>query len=358
MTPRVAPIIGAFPANGVDVSSLGVRPMEPSTAAGNQRNAKYWIVICPEPSVRGGLWARWYRERCVAVGWYPPTWSFEGQGGASEGWGYARNRLKEMQPGDKVIPFLLKWRIGPVGTIRELKVKDSDWNPTVGPGDYNENEPEVGRRILVDWETDSMPPDGMVATVPSANRIGGKQPLARHTIEEISPGNYLNLRAVLADSRNWSMVGSAPGADPETGEGAESEVPPPPPPPAALSLLERDLQKFLSRNLDHIEKGLKPDPAYQLEEYSIDVGRIDLLCRDAHNNWVVIELKADWAADDAVGQILGYMSWVKENLPNGSTVRGIIVCRNTTGRVRSAARLVPSLSIKRFALSFSVENFA
>jgi len=62
----------------------------------------------------------------------------------------------------------------------------------------------------------------------------------------------------------------------------ETEIEAPPQPPLAeLALLERDLQKFLSRNLGVIERGLAPDPAYQLEEYTSDVGRMDFLCKDA-----------------------------------------------------------------------------
>jgi RecB family endonuclease NucS len=70
---------------------------------------------------------------------------------------------------------------------------------------------------------------------------------------------------------------------------------------------------------------------------------------------VVVELKADWAGDDAVGQILGYMSWVRDNLPNGASVRGILVCKNATTRIQAAAKLV-RLSIKRFVLNFSIED--
>jgi hypothetical protein len=277
----------------------------------------------------------------------------------TDGWAFARNRLKEVRIGDKVIPFLLKWRIGPVGTVREIKVKDTDWDPTVEKGEYGgESEAELGRRILVTWEQAGMPPNGMIATVPPAQRPGpgGRQPLARHTIEQLSAEQFKNLCSVLSAKENWGDIATAPRPLTDAGESAETEVPPPPPPPAALSLLERDLQKFLSRNLDVIEKGLKPDPAYQLEEYSIDVGRIDLLCKDSRDNWVIIELKADWAGDDAVGQILGYMNWVKENLPNGTNVRGIIVCKNTTGRVKAAIKWVPGLSIKRFALNFSIDD--
>ncbi|MGC9971308.1 MAG: endonuclease NucS domain-containing protein [Bryobacteraceae bacterium] len=120
--------------------------------------------------------------------------------------------------------------------------------------------------------------------------------------------------------------------------------------------LERDLQKFLSRNLQAIERGLRAHPDYQLEEYPADTGRIDLLCQDAQNNWVIIELKAGWAGDDAMGQILGYMGWVRHTLPNGSNLRGIIICKDATGRARTAAKLVPGLSIKRFRLAFSIED--
>ena len=106
---------------------------------------------------------------------------------------------------------------------------------------------------------------------------------------------------------------------------------------AGLSLLERDLQKFLSRNLGTIEPGLKPHPDYQLEEYSTDVGRIDLLCQDARGDLVVIELKADCAGDDAVGQVFGYMAWVKENIGKGVNTRGMIICKECYG----ANSLVP-----------------
>jgi RecB family endonuclease NucS len=83
---------------------------------------------------------------------------------------------------------------------------------------------------------------------------------------------------------------------------------------------------------------------------------LDRLCRDAQNNWVVIELKAYWADDDAVGQILGYMSWVRDNLSDGSTVRGIIICKNTTGRVKAAVKLIPTLSIKRYTLDCRIDE--
>ncbi len=121
-----------------------------------------------------------------------------------------------------------------------------------------------------------------------------------------------------------------------------------------MAVLERELQGVLSRNLEIIEKGLMADPEYQLEQFTTDVGRIDLLCKDAQENWVVVELKANWADDRVVGQILGYMSWVRDNLPNGSTVRGIIVCKNATERVKAAIKFAPTLCLKSFNLNVSI----
>jgi hypothetical protein len=323
--------------------------MEQSLPAEDQPSPSYWIVICPEPYVRGGVWARWYRENCVAAGWPPPNWSLDGQT-EDVGWAFARNRLKEIRPGDKVIPFLLKWRIGPVGTVREVKAADADWNQTVEKGNYSGSiEWELGRRLLVTWEQAEMPPDGKCALVPPDQRP--HSPLSKHAIERLPAETFQRLCAVLSNRLNWIDV--APTVKESQPDTTDIEAPPPLP-DAELALLERDLQKFLSRNLEVIEKGMAPDPDYQLEEYTTDVGRMDFLCKDVQNNWVVVELKADWARDDAVGQILGYMSWAKDYLPNGSTVRGIIICKNTTERVKAAIKLVPGLSIKRFTLNFSI----
>jgi hypothetical protein len=338
--------------------------MQDSPLNENPQEHCHWIVICPEPYVRGGgLWARWYRENCVAAGWPPPMWTLDGPSD-DPGWTYTRNRLKEMKPGDRVIPFLLKWRIGPVGIVREVSAADADWNETVEGRRYKEGDldSELGRRIHVTWERDGMPPDSRCAMVPADQRPQG--PLSRHTIDRLSEDKFKELTSVLANPSNWIDV--LPGLPP-TGDRfshaaasiiADTEVPPPTLPEAQLALLERDLQRLLSRNLDRIEKGLRPQADYQLEEFPCDVGRLDFLCKDSDDNWVVVELKADWVGDDAVGQILGYMSWVKDNLPvaEGSRVRGILVGRRTSGRVKAAIRLFPGLSIKQFTLDCRIEE--
>ena len=70
----------------------------------------------------------------------------------------------------------------------------------------------------------------------------------------------------------------------------------------------------------------------------------------------MIELKAGAAGDDVIGQIGGYMSWVKDNVTGEKTVRGIIVCRDVGPRVRAAARIIPNLRIKTYELSFRLQD--
>src|SRR3972149_851532 len=94
---------------------------------------RFWIVVCPENKIRSGsLWARWYRENCGAVGWPPPKLTLDGPlDKPRPAWDFCRKRLKQIQIGDKVIPFPQKWRIGPVGTVTAIKVADTEWNPTL-----------------------------------------------------------------------------------------------------------------------------------------------------------------------------------------------------------------------------------
>ena len=57
--------------------------------------------------------------------------------------------------------------------------------------------------------------------------------------------------------------------------------------------LEKDLESFIIDNLEHIEKGLKLYPSGR--QYSVSTGKVDLLCTDANDNFVVIELKTGTA---------------------------------------------------------------
>lgn len=91
--------------------------------------------------------------------------------------------------------------------------------------------------------------------------------------------------------------------------------------------LERDIETFYAGQLASIETDLT---LVQIgdqhgRQYSTPIGRIDLLCKDGANQFVVIEVKAYEARDSAFGQVLRYMGWVSRHLSKGAAVRGIIL---------------------------------
>lgn len=307
---------------------------------------RHWIVICPERQAKGGLWRVWYREKCVAIGWPPSSYHPDGPTD-STGWRWARECLRKMEPGDTVIPYLQQWRVGPVGIIRKVHLADEERNPTVPKGAYalNPDEPELGRRIEVDWQTKDMPPDGKGALIPLNKRL--RRPDAIYTVEQLKPERYADLVSILGDSQNWVSVGDA---DAPVSDALPSEAEAP-----QLKVLEETLQKLLSQNLALIEPGLAPHTEYPLQEFMTDVGRIDILCVDQAKRLVVIELKAGFADDRAVGQIARYMGWVKQNLPEGPELRGILICSDATAGARAACYVVPDLQLMRYRLDCSVE---
>jgi len=73
--------------------------------------------------------------------------------------------------------------------------------------------------------------------------------------------------------------------------------------------LERDLEDFLSNNLGVLEEGLK---LIERQKELPGVGRLDILAKDKNGNYVVIELKAGNADEKAVGQLLAYIEYLKE----------------------------------------------
>lgn len=112
--------------------------------------------------------------------------------------------------------------------------------------------------------------------------------------------------------------------------------------------LERDMQAALRRNIASLDPALKiiDDGA----ERAVSSGLIDITCEDG-NSFVVVELKAGKADSRAIGQILGYMGDLQEE-EGGKPVRGILVAHDFDQRARSAARVVPTLTLKKYAIEF------
>ena len=113
--------------------------------------------------------------------------------------------------------------------------------------------------------------------------------------------------------------------------------------------LERDLQSYLSSNLDEIEEGLE-----LMEngiEYKTDAGLIDLLAKDKNGNHVVIELKAGKGKDAVIGQTLGYIGSLSKEL-NINSVRGIIVASDFDDRLKYAVSTIDNLVLIKYSLTF------
>jgi len=95
--------------------------------------------------------------------------------------------------------------------------------------------------------------------------------------------------------------------------------------------LEKYLEHFIIENWDNIDFG-EPLDLYRDEDgmpgqqYTTDVGIIDILAKDPKGNFVVIELKRGKSTQHVIGQVLAYIGWVRNNLAtNGQDVRGLVI---------------------------------
>jgi len=122
--------------------------------------------------------------------------------------------------------------------------------------------------------------------------------------------------------------------------------------------LEKDLQEYLSRDLNRLEEGFRiySEQGRGGREFHTDVGEIDILALDKEDNFVVIELKVGKAKDSVMGQLLGYMQYVRENLAKGKKVRGIIIAEDFDDRVLYAIRALPNVAIKKYAVKFEFQD--
>jgi len=118
--------------------------------------------------------------------------------------------------------------------------------------------------------------------------------------------------------------------------------------------VEKLLEDFLERNLRHIEEGLKlykDENGVPGRQFSTDVGTIDLLCLDKHNDFVILELKKERGSDKVVGQITRYMGWVKKKLAKGDQqVRGIIIVHEIDEDLEYSVSVVNNVEIKYYRI--------
>lgn len=127
-------------------------------------------------------------------------------------------------------------------------------------------------------------------------------------------------------------------------------------------VLERYLEDFIATNFARIFEGklkLYSDPIEKVpaQQYTTDVGRIDLLAQSLEEKeFVVIELKKGMTSDEVVGQTLRYMGWVKSNLcKSDQGVSGIIISKDADHRLEYALKMVPAIQHMRYEIQFSLK---
>jgi RecB family endonuclease NucS len=85
--------------------------------------------------------------------------------------------------------------------------------------------------------------------------------------------------------------------------------------------VERDLQLLLADDPTHIEESLR----LVKREWPTDVGPVDLMCRDAEDAWVAVEIKRIGTID-AVEQLTRYLDCIRTD-PARAACRGILVAQ-------------------------------
>ncbi len=85
--------------------------------------------------------------------------------------------------------------------------------------------------------------------------------------------------------------------------------------------VERDLQLLLADDPTHIE----PELRLVKREWPTDVGPVDLMCRDAGDGWVAVEIKRIGTID-AVEQLTRYLDCIRVD-PARAACRGILVAQ-------------------------------
>lgn len=272
-----------------------------------------WKFHCEEER-HPGMWQRWFKNQCVAVGW-ASKWGFKlkGKTKGNQGWKRVRRIISEqIKPGDFVIVSLPRHRIGRIGEVTGKAVEDNDWQPLV-PRSHSQPDGEKGRRIFVRWDL-TIGPDNrdLVVKLPEDARLNSGE--ARPTIAEISLQKFKVLRSAMDDPRNW------------------------------VSLFEfryeRSLSDYIAAFPHRLEDGLLPHPNIRVRELKFaNQKRADVVLTDKNDKPVIIECKQGEPKVEYVKQLKGYLKQFRKK--EGENARGILVhggSRKLRDEVRRAAQ--------------------
>lgn len=274
---------------------------------------RLWKFHCEEKR-HPGMWQRWFKNQCVAVGW-ASKWGYhlKGKTKGDQGWKRVRRLIsEEIKPGDYVIVSLPGHRIGRLGEITGKAVEDNDWQPLV-PRSRSSPDGEKGRRIFVRWDLTTGPDNrDLVVKLPESARLNPGE--RRPTIAEISLHKLEILRSAMDDPRNW------------------------------VSLFEFRYEKSLSDYIaafpHRLEDGLLPHPNIRVRELKFtNRKRADVVLTDKNDKPVIVECKRGEPTVANVKQLKGYLNQFRKK--EHENARGILVhggSRKLRKEVRRAAQ--------------------
>jgi hypothetical protein len=286
---------------------------------------KLWKVACQE-DVYPGMWQRWFKHQCVAVGW-AAAWGFKlhGKTEGGSGWSAARNSILEMCMGDHVVVALRGHRVGRLGQITGKSIEDVDWEPLVPPG-LGVPEGEMGRRILVRWDLTTGPDSqDLVIQLPNGSTFSNGE--LRRTVSRVKSQSLADLRATMSAPENWvSLLGNFK--------------------------YEKALSDFIANYPNRLEDGLLPHPNSKIRERVFkDKTRLDVLLIDTLNVPVIVECKQHAPSIQDVRQLRHYMELLRSE--TGQLPRGILVhggAAKLTDAVTKAATCDPFVEIVNYSL--------
>jgi hypothetical protein len=286
-------------------------------------SSRLWKIACKEDWFPG-MWQRWYKNQCAAVGWPPQSgFKLKGKTKGGHGWSFARRLMaEEIKLGDYIIVSLQGHRIGRIGEVTKIAVEDGEWSPLV-PRSKDYPAGEMGRRILVRWELEIGPDDEkLVVALPEGTRLTLGQ--LRPTVAEVPFRRLRGLLRVMKDPSNWVGL---------------SEFP-----------YERALSDYIGAYPHLLEDGLLPHPNKKVRERIFgDRSRLDVLLEDRDGVPVIVESKQRQPSVDNVRQLQYYVRRFQRE--EGQKARGILVhggARKLRSEVRRAARKTPIVELVQF----------
>ena len=105
-----------------------------------------------------------------------------------------------------------------------------------------------------------------------------------------------------------------------------------------IVILEKGIEEAIKPNLEKMGLKLAGEDVQQQFMMGPGVGRSDLICINKNEDLVVLELKGGMGSDQAIGQVLRYIGYVKENIAKeNQKVLGGIVATDYDEHLRLAA---------------------